>query len=273
MVPQKPLAGLLWVSMACLPLPLSAQSTVSTTTIKHTQFGEVSDRELAEHWKLTPEEVAHYRQYMRVEGQYFYTHLDPVMVLGLIETDPTRRAHYVGMYLDAERARVKAQTSFAILAATVQQKRFGLEPLVDFSMLPQVAQSPSYRAARAARGTQAAAPPSNPIANKPPSPPPVLQAGDSVDFLIDPSCEAACYDRLKTVLQVSDVKVRLYGRGFKDAAALVGWLEHGPAAQLDAATRARIEPRRFDPLIFSGIDVSHPPVTLLRRNGVVIGRL
>ena len=56
-----------------------------------------------------PEEVAHYRQYMRVEGRYFYAHLDPVMTLGIIETDPVQRARYAGLYLEAERERVRSK--------------------------------------------------------------------------------------------------------------------------------------------------------------------
>ena len=67
--------------------------------------------------------------------------------------------------------------------------------------------------------------------------------------------------------------MRLYGRGFKDTAALVAWLEQKPLTDLDAATRARIAPRHFDPMVFSGINLSRVPVVLLRRNGVVVGVL
>ena len=277
----KPWIVLLGLSLASTPLALHAQSSTApaTTGITHTQVSglgeEASDQELAEHWKLSREEVARYRHFMRVEGRYVYAHLDPVMVLGLTTTDPVQRTRYAGQYLDAERARIQAQTRFALLVAEVQAKRFGLEKLVDFSVLPQVAQSSSYLAARATRGQPAQTPPSaaSSTPTQRPAAPATLQAGDQVDFLIEPSCIAVCIDALKKVLQVPDVRVRLYGRGFKDTAALVAWLEQKPLMELDAATRARIAPRRFDPMIFSGIALSRVPVILLRRNGVVVGVL
>ena len=286
---KKPWIAFLGLSLASSPLGLHAQSTASsasssspaslapaTTTIEHTQLGEeASDQELAEHWKLSREEVARYRHFMRVEGRYYYAHLDPVMVLGLTTADPVQRARYAGQYLDAERARIQEQTRFAMLVAEVQAKRFGLEKLVDFSVLPQVAQSSSYLAARATRGQPAQTPPSaaSSTPTQRPAAPATLQAGDQVDFLIEPSCIAVCIDALKKVLQVPDVRVRLYGRGFKDTAALVAWLEQKPLTDLDAATRARIAPRHFDPMVFSGINLSRVPVVLLRRNGVVVGVL
>ena len=286
---KKPWIAFLGLSLASSPLGLHAQSTASsasssspaslvpaTTTIEHTQLGEeASDQELAEHWKLSREEVARYRHFMRVEGRYYYAHLDPVMVLGLTTADPVQRARYAGQYLDAERARIQEQTRFAMLVAEVQAKRFGLEKLVDFSVLPQVAQSSSYLAARATRGQPAQTPPSaaSSTPTQRPAAPATLQAGDQVDFLIEPTCVAVCIDALKKVLQVPDVRVRLYGRGFKDTAALVAWLEQKPLTDLDAATRARIAPRHFDPMVFSGINLSRVPVVLLRRNGVVVGVL
>ena len=273
--------ALLGVGLANSHLTLHAQQSPSpaTTTIAHTQVSglgeEASDQELAEHWKLSPEEVKRYRHFMRVEGRYYYAHLDPVMVLGLTTADPVQRARYAGQYLDAERARIQEQTRFAMLVAEVQAKRFGLEKLVDFSVLPQVAQSSSYLAARATRGQPAQTPPSaaSSTPTQRPAAPATLQAGDQVDFLIEPTCVAVCIDALKKVLQVPDVRVRLYGRGFKDTAALVAWLEQKPLTDLDAATRARIAPRHFDPMVFSGINLSRVPVVLLRRNGVVVGVL
>ena len=93
-----------------------------------------------------------YHHYMAVEGQYFYRHLDPVMVLGLIETDPAQRARYAEQYLMGERRRIEAQTRFATLAAAVQLERFGLEKRVDFSTLRGARNSPGDLAARASSG-------------------------------------------------------------------------------------------------------------------------
>ena len=277
--PRAPLGWALCCAglMGCPPL-LIAQTTptiaAATTTIEHTQFGEASDQALAEHWRLSREEVARYRHYMRVEGRYFYAHLDPVMTLGIIETDPVQRARYAGLYLDAERRRVREQTGFARLVARVQLRRYGLEPPVDFSTMPQVANAPRYQAARAARTAAPVSRPDRPTAPPVAPPEPVVpQAGDVVEVLVEPGCTRACTDPILRVLQIAGVKVRVYGRNFKDAKALVEWLERGPLAPLDATARARIEPRRFDPLIFQGHEPWHPPVALLRRHGVVIGRL
>ena len=260
--------------MGC-PTPLSAQTTpIATTAIEHTQFGEASDQELAAHWTLSPEEVARYRHYMRVEGRYFYAHLDPVMTLGIIETDPVNRARYAGLYLDAERQRVRDQTGFARLVADVQLRRYGLEPPVDFSTLPQVANSPGYQAARAGRHATPVEQPDRPtVPPATPAEPVVPQAGDVVEVLVEPGCTRECADPILKMLKIAGVTIRVYGRHFKTTQALVDWLEQAPLAPLDASDRARIEPRRFDPLIFNGIVPLHPPVVLLRRQGAVIGRL
>ena len=132
---------------------------------------------------------------MRVEGRYFYAHLDPVMVLGIIETDPVQRARYAGLYLEAERERVREQTGFAQLVADVQLRRFGLEPPVDFSTLPQVANSPNYQAARAARhATPVGGPTAEGAARR------AARTGGAasrrrVDVLVEPSCTRECRDQ------------------------------------------------------------------------------
>jgi integrating conjugative element protein (TIGR03759 family) len=247
---------------------------IAATTIEHTAFGEASPRALADHWGLPEDDIVRYRQYMQVEGRYFYAHLDPVMVLGLIETDPGRRARYAEKYLEGERRRIAEQTGFARLVAAMQRQRSGLEPPVDFATLPQAAHTPEYQAARAARP----APPAPGPATSPPvaATPPALQAGDTVDLWVEAGCEAACYAKLTEVLQTPGVQVRVYGRGFPDAAALVAWLERWPAVGFAAAARAdaarRIEPRRFDPVLFAGLDGLRPPVALLRRAGVAMAR-
>lgn len=89
----------------------------------------------------------------------------------------------------------------------------------------------------------------------------------------NPVCTRECADPILKVLKIAGVKIRVYGRHFKTTQALVDWLEQAPLAPLDASDRARIEPRRFDPLVFNGNEPLRPPVALLRRRGVVIGRL
>lgn len=262
---------------ALIPLGVDAEpARIEPTTIEHTALGPASDQELADHWDLTLPEVQRYQTFMTVERRYFYSHLDPVMVLGLIETDPTQRARYAEKYLLAERHRIAQQTGFAQLVASVQLRRFGLEAPVDFSKLPQAANAPDYWAARAQRDGSDATVARTSDPATPPTPPPTPQAGDAVDLLITPTCHAPCHAKLSALLALPGVRVRVYGRGFTDPHALTTWLAQWPGAGLDpaakAAATARIEPRRYDPVIFDGYALT-PPLALLRRQGVVIGTL
>jgi len=270
-----------------------AQTTLTETPVHYSTWGPASDAALAAHWGLTSEDVKRYHHYMAVEGQYFYRHLDPVMVLGLIETDPAQRARYAEQYLMSERRRIEAQTRFATLAAAVQLKRFGLEKWVDFSTLRGARNSPGDLAARTQRdvgGNGAFSPivpspstnrpiaarPAAPgkIATLPPRAPVEPQAGDTVDVVVEPDCGAACYAKLAELLKIPKVRIRVYGRGFKGIPDFIAWLEQRPG---DAATRAteakRLEARRFDPLMFSGVSTLKAPVALWRRQGALLSPL
>ena len=101
-------------------IALAQTAAITATTVEHSRLGAVSDEAFAWHWGLTAEAVAKYRAYMNVEGRYFYAHLDPVMVLGIIETDPVQRSQYAETYLKAERQRVSDQTGFAALVAAIR---------------------------------------------------------------------------------------------------------------------------------------------------------
>jgi hypothetical protein len=270
------LAGLL----ACSLGAVRAQTTLTETPVQYSTWGPASDAALAAHWGLTAEDVQRYHHYMAVEGQYFYRHLDPVMVLGLIETDPAQRTRYAEKYLETERRRIEAQIRFATLAATVQFQRFGLEKWVDFSTLRGARARSGDLATRArpdAGGNGATRPraarPTAPgaLAASPPRAPVQPQAGDTVDVLVEPDCGAACYQKLAELLKIPEVRIRIYGRHFKDTPAFIAWLEQRPGA---AATRAadakRLEPRRFDPLLFRGVSTLKAPVALWRRQGALL---
>lgn len=256
-------------------------AAITATTVAHTRFENASDEALAQHWGLSAEAVAKYQDYMTVEERYFYAHLDPVMVLGIIETDPVKRGRYAEQYLKAERRRVSDQTGFASLVAATQLKWFGLEALFDFSKLPQAANSPGYWRARADRLGLATPPafsplPENPAQRDPATtvPPVTPQAGDTVDLLIDADCQEACYQKLNQVLKTPGVRVQLYGRGFKDTQGLLAWMEKWPVpAETRADAVARVAPRRFDPVIFGGLGNGKSPVALLRRQGAVRAKL
>ena len=253
-------------ALLALPLAAAAASPVTATALDYTQ---VTEADLADHWSLEQADIRRYRNYMAREGQFFYAHLDPIMVLGIIESDPKRRTRYAEQYLMAERQRIEAQTAFAQAVGAAQFRLFGKEKYVDFSRLPQAAAAmPSHPPALAAARPA--------IRSLPRLDPAGLQAGDTVDLLVDAACQAACYDRLRALLQRPTLTIALYGRDFADPTALVTWLEAGQTSWTDAerqAAAARIQPRRFDPLVFAGVQLTAPPLALVRRHGRIVGRL
>ena len=253
-------------ALLALPLAAAAAPPVTATALDYTQ---VTEADLADHWSLEQADIRRYRNYMALEGRFFYTHLDPIMVLGIIESDPKRQARYAERYLMAERQRIEAQTAFAQAVGAAQFRLFGKEKYVDFSRLPQAAAAmPSHPPALAAARPA--------IRSLPRLDPAGLQAGDTVDLLVDAACQAACYDRLRALLQRPTLTIALYGRDFADPTALVTWLEAGQASWTDAerqAAAARIQPRRFDPLVFAGVQLTAPPLALVRRHGRIVGRL
>jgi len=254
-------------ALLALPLAAAAASPVTATALDYTQ---VTEADLADHWSLEQADIRRYRNYMAREGRFFYAHLDPIMVLGIIETDPQRQARYAEQYLMAERQRIKAQTAFAQAVGAAQFRLFGKEKYVDFSRLPQAAASmPSHPPAPDSAPRPA-------IRSLPRLDPAGLQAGDTVDVLVDAACQAGCFDRLRTLVQTPDVHVLLYGRDFPDAAALVTWLEAGLASWTEAERQTaatRIQPRHFDPVVFADIASTPAPLVLVRRNGQLVGRL
>ena len=254
-------------ALLALPLAAAAASPVTATALDYTQ---VTEADLADHWSLEQADIRRYRNYMAREGQFFYAHLDPIMVLGIIESDPKRRTRYAEQYLMAERQRIEAQTAFAQAVGAAQIRLFGKEKYVDFSRLPQAAAIPSLTTAQDSVRPHVGAPLVSRLD------PAALQAGDTVDLLVDAACQAACYDQLRALLQRPAMTIALYGRDFADPTALVTWLEAGQASWTDTerqAAAARIQPRRFDPLAFARVAPIALPLALVRRNGALIGRL
>lgn len=264
--------------LSALALASAAAVAAPPTSIDYTtvETSEVSDVELAEYWRLESEEIRRYRRYMALEGRYYYRHLDPVMVLGLIETNPDRRQRYAEQYLLAERRRVDQQLSFSVLVAQTQLQLFGPEALYDFSTLPGAANSPGYLRARAerlepladggmSRPVAGVTPPSAPAAEFEP------RDGDTIDLLVEPDCRTTCYQLLAALLETPAAVISIYGHRFADPEALAAWLEEADAIALDDPTLgARLQLKRFDPLVFADMPLS-APLALLRRDGVVVG--
>lgn len=268
------------VPIGLLTLCLTAQAqdaTITQTQITATQFQRTTAQieTMATQWELEPEEVERYLDYMDHEGQYFYNHLDPVMVLGIIETDTAKRDDYAAKYLMAERRRVEQQVLFATTVAQAQQRLFGPESIVSFAKLPQATNSPRYLKARARKQGKSQAlqlrPPATPIpvANVQTMQP---QIGDVIDLLVDTACTRACYDALTHTLAVDDVTVNLYVKGYTGNAGVVEWFTTWLADHPTPTDADRIALKRFDPVLFGEGASTKTPVAFLRRDGVVIAR-
>lgn len=239
----------------------SALSVAAPERLEYTavEYPRIERAQFAEHWQLSLEEFDRYQQYMALEGRYFYAHLDPVTVLGVIETDPVRQQHYATLYLRQERQRIAQQTGFAALVALRQQQLYGAERVFDFSTLPQAAHSPGYQAARQGERPERLAPPDEYGVFAP-------QAGDRVDLLVTPICQTECFALLDALMATPVDRVHLYGYGFSEPAALAAWLMAWPHSDTDSE---RLQLKRFDPLIFP---TAERPQVLLRRDGIVVAR-
>ena len=173
------------------------------------------------------------------------------MTLGIIETDPVSRARYAGLYLDAERQRVRRKpaspSSWRTCNCALWSGTAGrfLDPAASGELARLPGRPRGRHATPVERPDRPTAPPATPAE------PVVPQAGDVVEVLVEPGCTRECADAILRVLKIAGVTIRVYGRHFKTTQALVDWLEQAPLAPLDASDRVRIEPRRFDPLILT----------------------
>lgn len=252
---------------ACLTS--SYAQSPSQPSISFTKIGASAQEKkvAAEHWNLSMDEIETYNRYMSLEGRFYYSHLDPVMVLGIIERDNKKRLRYAEMYLQAERERVGQQTSFANLVAAAQLKLYGVEGLFDFSSLPQAANHQFSGGFGKGTSGNTTAPPAN---NVPITP----QSGDAIDLLIDPNCINVCYELLDKLARFKNVQIAIYGRGFNDASMLGGWMDDWVNGDPNRQQHLnRISLKNFDPIIFTGYVESPAPIGLLRRNGEIIKRL
>ena len=276
-------------------LTVSSTPVVSLTPASQsqtqTQFTRVGDAETAQHWGLTEAEWATYQKYMAIEGKYFYAHLDPLMTLGIIESDNQARQRYAQLWLMQERQRVEAQVSFSNLVARVQHKLFGNEPYMDFSQLPwehaqqyapdapTIKHSPLINTPSAASTKQTeqqgeqhtlsqndntAAPIAAPIEGAAP-----------LDLSFQPTDELwitvmecdRCAEQIKALLAQP---LNIVIHGMADAEALVAYAKaaHLPQEQVGK----RITLRLFDPLSFGGREVRAGEV-FHARNGHVLRQL
>lgn len=115
--------------------PVQNNGGITETQLTHLTL---SDKEQADHWKLSLDEWQNYQKYMAIEGKYFYSHLDPVTTLSIITKDPKERLRFIGLSVLKERDRVDAEVSFANDAFRVQRDLFGEEDLFDFNKIPQM---------------------------------------------------------------------------------------------------------------------------------------
>ena len=124
----------LMIYLLSLALPVWA-GDAPTRQAASTETGSVEieslarDKASAERWGLSLEQWQRYETYMEQEGRYFYDHLDPVFVAGLIaETDIERRQLaelYARQELERTRRLIAFQDDF-----TRAMKRLGADRMI-----------------------------------------------------------------------------------------------------------------------------------------------
>ncbi len=148
----------------------------ATETVDSTQEPHDVVRTTVEHaalWALTPEQWTRYETYMAQTGKYFYKHLDPVFVSGLIAESDAERLKLADLYNQQEYARVQQLVAFQTTAAIAFKQRYGDEPVMSLDKLYALVNQPHpQRAAQA--------------------PPPSPTFGDRIALFIDNTCRRAC---------------------------------------------------------------------------------
>ena len=256
-------AALFGLSLAAIAAD-SGQSTISFTTINQQSFQ--SD------WGLTDDEFEQYRNYMASTGRYYYTHLDPLMVLGFIETDPGKRDRLAERYLIESRRRIEQELSFVQEIQHAQKRLFPSNRLYDFSKVAGYEKHQQKKQAleRAVQISRArSVPRRNPINA-------TISTYDwhtdpgvvSVEFLIRADCddcEAIVRDLLTKTPET--VIIDLYAPE-TDLAALTNLI----VSLRDVIRPSRvISAKQFDPILFDAeTDIERP---IVRSNGVIVARL
>ncbi|RUM93767.1 MAG: TIGR03759 family integrating conjugative element protein [Thiothrix sp.] len=120
-----------------LVLPAHAVETVEhdtqngeTTSIETRQIDQKSlNKKHAKNWGLSVDQWVRYQSYMDQTGKYFYKHLDPVFVSGLISSTEEERKALADLYAQQEYDRTQKLISFDRAYRAAFKKRYKDYPM------------------------------------------------------------------------------------------------------------------------------------------------
>jgi len=227
--------------------------TIHSTTINQKQF--------MKDWGLDDAEYRRYQKYMSTTGQFFYSHLDPLMVLGMIESNEDTRKHFAERYWMKAQKRVEQELIFTEEIGNAQRRLFGTQKLFDFSRLPGYQTHTSHQSSL----KQFVATPqiestkiSQTTLNR-------YQWQDdkkiiSIDYLVKKGCEN-CVDELKNILKKTPetVILNLYAKDLNYLEKVIFRIK-----KLIHTSRV-VSPKRYDPILWNNGN-SRP---VIRRNGII----
>lgn len=114
---------LLMLVVALIPTPGLAETSAQIHT-EQTQNIHTAEQN-AEHWSLTEDQWKRYTTYMEMEGRYFYQHLDPVFVSGLIAETEAERQRLAERYAEQEFERNKRLIAFNDAFESAFNRKYG----------------------------------------------------------------------------------------------------------------------------------------------------
>jgi len=120
-----------------LVLPAQAVETIEhniqsgeTTSVESNQIDqEALNKKHAKNWGLSVDQWTRYQSYMDQTGKYFYEHLDPVFVSGLISTTEEERKALADLYAQQEYDRTQKLLDFDRAYRTAFKERYKDYPM------------------------------------------------------------------------------------------------------------------------------------------------
>ena len=251
---MKTLAQLILTLFAFNSVTANAQ-TINETEVQHTELTQ-----LARQWGITIDDAQKYSRYMSTAGKYFYSHLDPVMVLGFISEQPKERSRLAEIYLRESRKRYLAEKQFVNDIGHAQKRMFGPEKLYDLSTLPNYASrnltatNQAYKAPKQKEPSRISSPRSIAFANH--------KGLMSIDIYIDNTC--TCEQRLAALLTTpTDVILNLYVEATPTDNILTDIETFKEAASISRVITTKI----FDPIVWGKHDTK---LAIFRENAIAI---
>ena len=92
--------------LMALTFQANAQAGNDATPKPSITYTTINNKPFRDAWGLNDDESKSYNDYMQTTGKFFYTHLDPLMVLGFIEENPAKRAALAERHLIKSRQRI-----------------------------------------------------------------------------------------------------------------------------------------------------------------------